>query len=282
LILREGSAFIDLYHLQDGDMSIWRHACQQPFRISTPKVLQLLIEAGVDVAEVDEAGRNCLFNCVLMADYPYQSTEFGVLRFLLTVFNDIHARDIDGATIFDHVMVQNRRTIPPNGSYRQDLWYCAIYRSGLSSLIDIPPPPSRPVFGGRYKLEEYRALLYLDTWNLRWEHRRSMNYPLVHQYPLSQQQREEAPAFHQWNAADLRMMEERVLPFAIDQIRELGSPDESSSESSDGCDTVSASEGEAGDQDQHAALLTSEPSSDCAGEDPETTEHQSLEACCRT
>jgi hypothetical protein len=113
--------------------------------------------------------------------------------------------------------------------------------------MDIPPPPPRPTFGTKYKLEDYRALLYLDTWNFGWERERSLDYTLIHHYPLSQQQREEAPAFHQWNAADLRMMEERVLPFATGQIREIDSADESSSESSDGWYTVSASEEEFGD-----------------------------------
>jgi hypothetical protein len=247
LILREGSAFIDLCRLQDNDTSIWRYACQIASWIPTPKALQVLIEAGVDVAEVDEDGHNCLFNCVLMAQDPYKSGEFEALRFLLTIFHDVFACDINGYSIFDSVMVQNWNITPPRGSYQQDLWYCAIYRSGLSSGIDIPPPPSRPIFGKEYKLEDYRALLYLDTWNFGWEHERSLDYALVHLYPLSQQQREEAPAFRQWNAADLRMMEERVLPFATGQISELGPADEYSSESSDGWDTVSASEEEAGD-----------------------------------
>jgi hypothetical protein len=243
LILCEGSAFIDLCRVQDGDTSIWMYACQSAFCFPAPKTLQLLIEAGVDVAEVDENGYNCLFNCVLMARFPYRSAEFGVLRFLLTVFNDIHAHDVDGYSIFDYIMVP----APQTGSYRQDMWYCAIYRSGLRSLIDIPPPPSRPVFGASYKLENYRALLYLDTWDFGRKYQHSLDYPLVHQYPLSQQQREEAPAFHQWNAADLRMMEERVLPFATGQIREIDSADESSSEFWDGWYTVSASEEEFGD-----------------------------------
>jgi hypothetical protein len=85
LILREGSAFIDLCRVQDGETSIWRYACQSAFCFPTPKTLQLLIEAGVDVAEVDEYGYNCLFNCVLTAEHPHRSAEFGALRFLLTV-----------------------------------------------------------------------------------------------------------------------------------------------------------------------------------------------------
>jgi hypothetical protein len=223
LILREGSAFIDLCRLQDGDKSIWRYACQHASLKPTPKALQILIEAGVDVAEVDGAGHNCLFNCVMMAVCPFRSAEFGVLRFLLTVSNDIHARDIGGRSIFDHIMVP----LPSIGSYQQDLWYCAIYRSGWSSRINIPQPPSRPIFGGRYQLKHYRALLYLDTWDFGLKHQRFSDCPLVHLKPISQQQMEEAPAFSQWNAADLRMMEERVLPFATGQIGELGSADAS-------------------------------------------------------
>jgi hypothetical protein len=241
MILREGSAFIDLCRVQEGDTSIWRYACQDAWGIPTPKVLQLLIEAGANAAEVDEDGNNCLFNCVLMARHPADSTELEALRFLLTVFDDIHARDSNGYSIFDSVMVQDWTSLPSTGSYQQDLWYCAIYRSGLSSRVEVPPPPSRPVFGARYELEDYLSLLYLDNWNIDWTHQ------LVRQYPLTQQQREQAPAFCQWNAADLRMMEERVMPFAPGQIRELGSADGYSSESSDGWDTVSASEEEAGD-----------------------------------
>jgi hypothetical protein len=244
LILREGSAFIDLCRLQDGDTSIWRYACRIASWIPTPKALQVLIEAGVDVAEVDEDGHNCLFNCVLMAQDPYKSGEFEALRFLLTIFHDVFARDLDGYSIFDSVMAQNWNITPSWGSYQQDLWYCAIYRSGLSSRIDIPPPPSRPIFAKKYKPDDYRALLYLDTWNFGLKHERSLDYPLVHQYPLSQQQREQAPAFCQWNAADLQMMEERVLPFATSHIIEIDSADERSWESSDEWDTESASEEE--------------------------------------
>jgi hypothetical protein len=244
LILREGSAFIDLCRLQDGDTSIWRYACRIASWIPTPKALQILIEAGVDVAEVDEDGHNCLFNCVLMAQEPYRSGEIEVLRFLLTIFNDVFALDVNGYSIFDRVMVQTWNILPATGSYQQDLWYCALYRSGISSRIDITPPPPRPIFSKEYKLKHYCALLYLDTWAFGWKHRRYLDYPLVHRYPLSQQQREQAPAFCQWNAADLRMMEERVLPFAPSQIIEIDSADERSWESSDEWDTESASEEE--------------------------------------
>jgi hypothetical protein len=247
LILREGSAFIDLCRPQDSDTSIWRFACQNAFWIPTPKALQILIEAGVDVAEVDEDGHNCLFNCVLMAQDPYKSAESEALGFLLTIFHDVFACDLGGYSLFDSVMVQTWNITPPWGSYQQDLWYCAIYRSGLSSRIDIPPPPSRPIFGEKYRLEDYCALLYLDTWDFGWKRELSKDYPLVHRYPLSQQHRGEAPAFCQWNAEDLRMMEERILPFATGQVGDLGSADGHSRESSDGWDTVSASEEEAGD-----------------------------------
>jgi hypothetical protein len=248
MILREGSAFIDLCRLQDGDTSIWRYACRDTCWIPTPKALQILIEAGVDVAEVDEGGNNCLFNCVLMAQQPSKSAELEALRFLLTVFDDIFARDSTGWSLFDY-MVNRELASGKHGSYRRDLWYCALYRSKLCHRFSIPPPPLRIRFTSTYTICHYRALLYLDSWNFQYgvpNHQKFQNHHLVCQSALTAEEREQAPSYHEWNAADLSMMEQRARVANSSSSRiyveEMLSAEGSSCESSDEWETESASD----------------------------------------
>lgn len=226
-------------------MSLWERACRNALFLPSPKVLEALVKAGSLIAEIDEYDWNCLFHCVQRSFFPNQSAEFAALRFLLTVFNDIFAQDRDGFTIFDHVSLANGQC----GSYRQDMWYCAIYRSGLDSRFGILPPLSPPTFTSDYTIGKYRAMLYLDTWDFGGFGQLMSDYPLANRSPLSPQEREQAPAFYQWDASNLAMMEERALSA---HTLELESTDESSSESSESMiewETESSGEEEVSDWD---------------------------------
>lgn len=185
-------------------------ACSNVSHLGSPEILRLLVEAGSTVAEVDDHGWNCLFSCVEDSCSPRSSKEFEALRYLLTVFGDIFACDESGMDIFDLVDDSKRHQISPNGSYQEDLWYCALYRSGLALTLNIPKPPMPPVFSSRYNIQHYRALLYLDTWDSRNKVWFEKTLPLLNSYIISQLERETCPAFGQWNPSDLLMMEERM------------------------------------------------------------------------
>jgi hypothetical protein len=95
-----------------------------------------------------------------------------------------------------------------HGSYQQDLLYCALLRSGLYTQHDIPPLPAGPTFTPEYTPQHYRALLYLDSWDMITDPQ-ILNHPLLSQDPLCDKERELAPAFHDWNIMDLSTMQRR-------------------------------------------------------------------------
>jgi hypothetical protein len=213
----------------------------------TPEALRILIEAGADVAEVDDRGCNCLFICVLKARIPDSSAEFSALRFLLTVFDDIFAREHTGWSLFDY-MVYHELDSGESGSYRRDLWYCALYRSKLCRRFSIPPPPLRIRFTSTYTICHYRALLYLNSWNFLYRlpnHQKFQNHYLVNQPSLTAGERKQAPGYHEWNAADLLMMEQRGSVANSSSgiyVEEMLSAEGSSRGSSDEWETESASD----------------------------------------
>jgi hypothetical protein len=195
---------------QIDDQTVWQYACSNAYTIISPRILQILVQAGVAITEVDEDGWNCLFECVMYSRDPSTSAELEALQYLLTIFDDIFACDPSGFTIFDNVTqdVAHRQRIW--GSYRQDLWYYALYRSGLASRFDIPPPPPRPVFNSRYTIQHYRALLRLDVCDFGIKDECISEYPLVDKDALSERDREAAPGLREWSLPDLLMMEERI------------------------------------------------------------------------
>lgn len=162
------------------------------------------------VAEVDDDGWNCLFKCVGHSSCAEISNEFEALRYLLTMFEDIYARDWQGRTIFDVVADPTSLPIERLGSYRQDLWYCALFRSGLAQRFNIPLRPGRLIFDHGYRANHYRALLYLDTWRIDKKDQPIIDYSLADKDALSERQREAAPGLREWNTSDLVMMEERI------------------------------------------------------------------------
>ncbi|GAB7326433.1 hypothetical protein MBLNU13_g10445t1 [Cladosporium sp. NU13] len=205
-ILYEGSAFFDVRSFDINGQSLWMFACSNVSMHGSPGLLQLLVESGVTVAEVEDDGQNCLFKCVSDVSHPRLSKEFEALQYLLTVFEDVFARDKTGMNIFDMVETDKIQPFDPTmeiGSYKQDLWYCALYRAGLSRRLGIPPPITKPVFGSRYTIQHYRALLYLDTWNFS----RLNDTTASPRMPCRE---EVAPGLSQWDPSDLRMMEDRI------------------------------------------------------------------------
>lgn len=127
-----------------------------------------MIDAGADTAEVDNFGWNCLFQCVVHACYPDSAKEFKALRCLLAVFDDIYATDIWGTDVFSYVNEEKSWIDPQHqkfGSYRQDLWYCALKRSGLDVRYDIAPCARIARYTLHYTPKHYLALCHLDSWN---------------------------------------------------------------------------------------------------------------------
>lgn len=90
--------------------------------MASPKILEVLVQAGAMIAEVDDDGWDCLFKCVEGSYIPWYSSEFKALRFLLTPFEDIFARDTYGRSILDVVAEYQSSPVTGRVSYRQDLW----------------------------------------------------------------------------------------------------------------------------------------------------------------
>ena len=129
-----------------------------------------MIDAGADIAEVDDVRWNCLFQCVAYAMFPDDAREFKALRCLLAVFDDIYTTDIWGIDIFSYVNGGKKwidQTRYDCGSYRQDLWYCALKRSGLDARYDIAPCARIARYTPYYTPKHYLALCHLDSWNIR-------------------------------------------------------------------------------------------------------------------
>lgn len=201
-------------------------ACSTAGMLNSPDILRILVQAGADTTEADDEGWNCLFNCVIKSSRPSTSAEFEALRFLLTVYDNIFERDNQDCDIFEFVAGYQWCDWSHYGSYRNDLWYCALYRSGLSLRYDIPPPPPRPLFDSSYTIEHYRALLYLDIWNFEDRHEFSADSSLTKADKHSQQEKETTPGFREWKTSDLQMMEKRMseavhVPDGYDDIHDF-------------------------------------------------------------
>lgn len=186
------------------------YACSNARNLTSPEILQILVQAGVTVAEVDAKGRNCLFNCILESIDHSTSLEFEALRYLLTIFDDFFACDSSYCTIFDRTAHGQARPWRSRGSYRQDMWYCALYRSDLAHRLNIPPPSTGPIFSPRYTKEDYRALLYFGSWRYEQERKRNPDYALLSKDALSERDIEFFPGLREWKPSDLLMMEERI------------------------------------------------------------------------
>jgi hypothetical protein len=241
-MLSESSAFIDWHRNLDDDddgdgdsrsvMSLWQCVMASlglsDIRGSTVKAM-IDRGLGAEFATTNTNGWNALFLFVLAADSPSTGEELNITRILLPVVGDVFTQDCDSLTLFDRVQLKRparswmndeRSTKEYNneaydtspkchGSYQQDLFYCAILRSGLCYLHDLPPLPAGPCFTRRYTPQHYRAMLYLNSWDEKVDPT-TFTHPLLSQDSLRDEDRERDPALHEWNIRDLEVMEERL------------------------------------------------------------------------
>lgn len=223
LLLSEGAAFIDRRKNESIGQDLWRIVRTYEAPVPTETLLALL-SLEWDVASTDERGWNCLVYCVLAAKSPRTGKELESLRFLLTSFGQFFAQDNATWSVLNPIEAEMpilswpadlevdtyEQPLRLHGSYQQDLWYCALYRSGLYSSYDIRPPRSRPTFTPAYTPQHYRALLYLDSWDME-EELPALDSVLLNQTPLSDDIKERAPAFEQWDSSHFSMMERRLV-----------------------------------------------------------------------
>lgn len=148
----------------------------------------MFVDKGADITEVDHYGFNCLFTFIACATGAGTVSEYRALQCLLRIFNDIFARDASGNDVFMYVNelrrwpgkwqdrfddvlsldiwfdVEHRDGSCDCGSYRQDLWYCALRRSKLDVLYEIGPYTRIARYSRLYTPYHYLALCYLDSW----------------------------------------------------------------------------------------------------------------------
>ncbi|GAB7325793.1 hypothetical protein MBLNU13_g09883t2 [Cladosporium sp. NU13] len=145
-----------------------------------------LLHVSCNIAEKDHRGWNCLFITVLSSIQPGYSHEFEKLQYLLGIFDNIHARDTNGRTIFDYV--DDVQEDDYCGSYSRDLWYCALKRAGIdvsSHLAQHPRVPSYKMRGHfEYTPEHYHALKHLQSWDE--DNFRSQMDRLLQEIPLDE------------------------------------------------------------------------------------------------
>lgn len=171
----------------------------------------MLRDAGCDVAETDDDGRNCLFHSVLGLEFrsPDFSYDFEQLVYLLSIFDDIHAKDAKGHTIFDHL--KNKQD-DSYGSYRRDLWYCALERAGIdvsSHLVRHPRVPSYTMRSWvRYTPEHYHALKHLQSWN--YKNLRAQMDRLLEEIPLDEDEALEMEGLRQ-EKLEMEHLQRRML-----------------------------------------------------------------------
>jgi hypothetical protein len=162
LILNEGRHFIVWQDLRVKDTSFWLWACQD----GSPLMLRKLLNAGCDPTETDSNGHNGLFAHILQSrSYTWTaqtSLNFEVVKLLLEHGVDPDARDSTGRTVTDHL---DNDATNIHGSYRQDLWYCVRKRLGFK--VQSEPSLQSRRWRFRYTPEHYRALLYLESWDLQ-------------------------------------------------------------------------------------------------------------------
>lgn len=178
LILRKGDIFFDPTTTKVNGRKVWLEACRTAWCLNSPKVLQNLVDADCDPKETNTLGWNGLFYCVLCAHDPASSKEMEALVCLLRMPIDREARDSEGLTISDHLSDSYGFDCDV-GSYRRDLWRCARVRAGLANDGD----SWTPRYSTRYTPWHFRALRYLD----RWEIHDKLSELLKGGYPLTEE-----------------------------------------------------------------------------------------------
>jgi hypothetical protein len=243
LVLTEGRAFNDWHRVSEDGKSLWTYVLLSIKGADSPiSILSMLLDLGLgsEFAATDQHGWHSLFHYVLtFARRPDSEKEFEVIRALLAVIvidkDDVFAEDCDDLNIFERVVKRPKRgwvndndndngvyrgfpgrwyedSPELQGSYQQDLWYCALLRSGRYSCSDLPRI-SVPRFTSEYTPRHYRALLY-SNW--------SREGTSLSRYRTSlllavDEEREETPGFRDWNLPDLLVME-RGLEHAVYEL----------------------------------------------------------------
>jgi len=153
----------------------------------------MFVDRGVNIRETDGYGFNCLFAFMSRAKKPSTAKEFRAIQYLLSIFDDIYALDATGNDVFTYVNEHRdwpgSYTEPHNecGSYRQDLWYCALARSKLDIRHDVQPCNRLARYTEYYTPKHYLALCYLDDW-IWWNEAlfEKQIQPVLQKHPLSE------------------------------------------------------------------------------------------------
>jgi hypothetical protein len=176
----------------------WLNLCSGAALLDDLTLLQTFVDRGADATEVDDYAFNCLFVFMSRTKLPSTAQEYKALRRLLEIFKDIHALDAMGSDIFAYVNeVQDwpeTYTDPLShivdcGSYKQDLWYCALAQSNLHDRHTVQPCNRLARYTESYTPKHYVALCHLDEWNT-WDKERFERQiqPVLHKYPLSEEE----------------------------------------------------------------------------------------------
>ena len=127
---------------------------------------------------------------------PEFEAELTSLLCLLAIFDDIYALDATGNDIFAYVNEFRdwpAAYVTPDfdcGSYKQDLWYCALARKKLDIKYNIRPSKRLARYTKFYTPKHYLALCHLDHWN-SWEEElfETQIRPVLQEHPLSEAER---------------------------------------------------------------------------------------------
>jgi hypothetical protein len=195
MYVKEGSPYLNFQERFDHNdgRGYWLELCLSNGILEDPSILQAFADKGADISEVDNFGFNCLFVFMSRVEEPGIAQEFKALQYLLEIFNDIHALDATGNDIFAYV--NELRDWPKGygsswndcGSYRQDLWYCALKRSKLDIRHNVPPCNRLARYTRSYTPKHYLTLCHLEDWN-SWEEElfERQIQKLLQEHPLSE------------------------------------------------------------------------------------------------
>lgn len=242
-IISEGGAFIQWRHQELGHSVSHQHLFKSTLSYLEKFSAMIYMGFGTHPTFKNHRGRNVFESVFDFAPILDEGIDLQIAGILLPYMIDssarasnsytIFARDYDGYNIFERVVAKrSKRSSILNdsldteedasvcssgleddddsyGSYRQDLLYCVLLRSGLYASYDLPPLPVGPTFTSGYTPQHYRALLYLKSWDMKADPS-ILEHPLLIQDPLCEEERICAPAFCDWKIFDLSMMESRL------------------------------------------------------------------------
>ena len=193
----EGSPYVDFkerFEHNEG-RGYWLELCLSEMILYDPSILQAFAEKGADITEVDKYGFNCLFVFMSRVEEPDTAQEYKALQCLLETFNDIYALEATGNDIFAYV--NELRDWPKeytnakrnrNGSYMQDLWYCALARSKLDIRHNVQPCNRLARYTMWYTPIHYSALCHLEDWDSFGKEKdlETQIRSVLQEYPLSE------------------------------------------------------------------------------------------------